>query len=772
MVPHRKLLPLSCVTLALIATGCTYIPSRVLDEQRAQIDEDGDGVPGGFGGDGEDCDDNNPDIFPGAEEIAYDGLDNDCNGQDVIDADGDGFPGISREDYEANTPGTWQDTLPDDPALVDCRDDPVVYPGASQVFPGNAERRYDGIDANCGGDNDFDADNDLYMPDFILDDGGNRIDVRELFATYIAEWGYAGQFPEQFGDCDDDDDDVSPGTGLPEVAYDGIDQDCSGDNDFDQDGDGWMPYGYELEFDTFVSRYYSRDDNPFLEDDFGDCMDAADPARAPDPAAVNPGEDEVYGDGIDANCDGANDFDGDADGYMPDGSAAGFAAYAEAWGYSYPEHAPTPLEGDCNDGDPTVLPGALEVIADGTDQDCNGDDDTTRLMFADFGWAYPRSPKIVRNERHYVIAGIASEFRPIRCEAEPCSDEVPDWYEAGVALFFDPNEQSSSPEPSEPPNVFQGSLSALSAGPLGDRLDMDVADGEAWVAVSYQLGSGLTARSWLAGSLFDFSLRYDEYLPGRSEFSNTTTTFHSLDIDLVVDDGGDPWVVSCGVSDDDPTQPVLQLLRGVDGASAQTLVETELEIPEAEINLPITQCYFRSDPATSSGVVEVCGQSEDARLNRCMAYEFRPLLGDLDRLVEGPDEVPAWFDEAPYAEADYVSGWHVFLTETGVVDVYSPSSSWSDVLRGETVRTASVAASGPDLFVVAVTVDDEVLLAYGDPEVGLDTLVLPVERDGVALTPVDATVYADDARLVVAVAAGDDSDDPLDHGIGWAFFGL
>ena len=122
--------------------------------------------------------------------------------------------------------------------------------------------------------------------------------------------------------------------------------------------------------------------------------------KAPDPAKVNPGEVEVYGDGIDANCDGLNDFDADGDGYMPNASESDFDAYVAAWGDSYAQHEPEPQEGDCNDNDALVLPGALERIADGVDQDCNGDDNTTDLMFSTFGWVAPRSPEIARNERH------------------------------------------------------------------------------------------------------------------------------------------------------------------------------------------------------------------------------------------------------------------------------------------------------------------------------------------------------------------------------------
>jgi hypothetical protein len=764
-----------CVTLAFAASGCTYIPGRALEEQRAAIDEDGDGSPGGYLGRGADCDDSNPAIFPGADEIPYDGLDNDCDKADILDFDGDGYPGISKGDYELVLAALqqpeedklkWPDNLPTSADLVDCRDD------QSQIYPNNADRRYDGIDSNCGGDNDFDDDNDGFMPDFIFNEGGEKIDVPALFQQYVEEWGYAGRFAEDYGDCDDEDALVSPGTTEADIPYDGVDQDCSGDNDFDVDGDGWMPFGYELAFDTFISRYpYTRDDNPFLDDAFGDCLDEADLAKAPDPAEVNPGMVEVYGDGVDADCDGANDFDADGDGYMPDGSTAAFVAYLESWSYSYPEHEPTPREGDCNDSDARVFPGALETIADGTDQDCNGDDDTTTLMFADLGWTGPRSPAIVRNERHYVVAALADEFQPVRCMSETCEDST-NWYQAGAALFFDPYEQSSAPEPSEVPSVFQGSLNEVTAGSLGSELDMGVSDGEAWAAVAYTLVSGVMERSWIEASLFDFSLRYDEYLPGRSEFTNTTTIFEAADLDLVIDSGGEPWIVACGTELGGDGRPVVQLLRGVEGDSVKTLVETEIVIPEEDAYLPVTQCYFRSDTVTSTGIIEVCGEQEGGpdRFNRCLAYTYGPLLGTLDLLDE--DEQPEWFDRAPYAEVDYDDGWHIFLTDIGTVDVYGPTASWMDVLGGETIVTAEVASVGSEVYIVALTADAEVLLAHGDPEAELERVVLPVERDGVVVTPTGVSVFADEDRLVVAITAGDASDDTMYHGLGWAFFGL
>jgi len=53
---------------------------------RADVDQDQDGYV--FE---QDCNDNNPSIYPGAPEIPYDGIDQNCDGFDLIDKDNDGF---------------------------------------------------------------------------------------------------------------------------------------------------------------------------------------------------------------------------------------------------------------------------------------------------------------------------------------------------------------------------------------------------------------------------------------------------------------------------------------------------------------------------------------------------------------------------------------------------------------------------------------------------------------------------------------------------------
>ncbi len=74
---------------------------------------------------------------------------------------------------------------------------------------------------------------------------------------------------------------------------------------------------------------------------------------------INPGATETWYDGVDQNCDELNDYDVDQDGYVDEyfpGTSGGSA----------------PFEGDCNDADSNINPGATEVCGNGIDDDCDG----------------------------------------------------------------------------------------------------------------------------------------------------------------------------------------------------------------------------------------------------------------------------------------------------------------------------------------------------------------------------------------------------------------
>jgi parallel beta-helix repeat protein/predicted outer membrane repeat protein len=272
-------------------------------------DHDGDGFY-----DNVDCDDADARISPAEAEIAYDGVDQDCDGADLTDVDGDGVDAMIA-------------------GGADCDDaDPTVKPGATEVW-------YDGVDQDCSGGSDFDQDGDHHDAAFI--DGGD--------------------------DCDDEDRTVHGG--AVEIWYDGVDQDCDGRNDFDRDRDGFISadYGGSDCDDYNAGRYPGNTEIPYdgvdqdcdgtdlidvdgdgwvaVEAGGADCNDAQ--------ATVYPGAWEDPNDGFDTDCDGFSEWDRDGDGW-DDVTYGG---------------------GDCDDFDADVNPGVEEVWYDGVDQDCDGRDD-------------------------------------------------------------------------------------------------------------------------------------------------------------------------------------------------------------------------------------------------------------------------------------------------------------------------------------------------------------------------------------------------------------
>jgi hypothetical protein len=215
-------------------------------------DADGDGFAGevlGVDGCGNDCDDTDPDVHPGAYE-----------GCGADPANPDACPGCPPEDPDRDDDdcdgsideGCFADDLDDDgtPYPADCDDCNLgVNPNATERCGNSADEDCSGADLPCGG---TDQDGDGFVAEGA---GGN--------------------------DCDDSDPHVHPG--APDRCGDGIAQDCMIDQPCDAitDGDG----------DGFGLRQ-------------GDCDDAD--------AHANPWEREVCdAGGVDEDCDGlVNEVDG------------------------------------------------------------------------------------------------------------------------------------------------------------------------------------------------------------------------------------------------------------------------------------------------------------------------------------------------------------------------------------------------------------------------------------------------------------------------------
>ena len=344
-------------------TGSDTVSINIVEQDPGTLDQDGDGFcPDGIdadldgecdeteltGTDSQDCDDADPQTYPGAPEIC-DQEDNDCDGvipADEADLDGDGvapcqgdcddqnpanFPGNTEicDDIDNNCDGQIDETDQDNDGdgFTGCDGD--CNDNNSAVFP-NAVELCNGIDDNCDGN---------------IDEIAVNLDG------------------DAFGTCDGDCDDTNPQVypGAPELC-DGIDNDCNGQIDetnVDNDGDGWticdgdcddgdgqnFPGNPEIcdAADNNCDGNIDEHDGDLDFDGYRVCSGDCDDTNP----NVNPSETEVCDD-LDNNCDGQID-ENDAN---ADGDPASLC------------------DGDCLDNNPTVYPGAPE-LCDGLDNNCD-----------------------------------------------------------------------------------------------------------------------------------------------------------------------------------------------------------------------------------------------------------------------------------------------------------------------------------------------------------------------------------------------------------------
>jgi hypothetical protein len=194
--------------------------SQVDEGLTQDLDLDGSTAPGSCAGDAADCDDTNPSVYPGAEEIC-DGIDSDCSGSAPIsEADGDA-------DGYALCEG-------------DCEDDePAAHPGGIEVC--------DGIDNDCDGsmldDEDVDADGDGSPLCADCEDDNAEVYPEAVEDECTTEDLNCDGLVPAPGDCGDDDDDDSAGDDDDSAGDDDQDDDsASGDDDDagadDDDGRG------------------------------------------------------------------------------------------------------------------------------------------------------------------------------------------------------------------------------------------------------------------------------------------------------------------------------------------------------------------------------------------------------------------------------------------------------------------------------------------------------------------------------------------------------
>ena len=257
------------------------------------------------------------------------------------------------------TPDNDGDGYPED---IDCDDgDPAVSPAAPEVC--------DGADNDCDGEVDEigAVDATTWYQDA---DGDGFGDPAVATAACAAPDGWVAQ--EEGLDCDDTDASIHPD--APEHCN-GLDDDCDGQADEEaEDATVWYQDSDGDGFGTEEVQVLRCEEPSGFVDVAGDCDDAW--------PEVRPGADEVC-DGLDNDCDGTTD---EADAL--DAQIWYLDADGDGWGHTdstteacWQPAAYAAEDGDCDDGDAAVNPGALEACNE-VDDDCDGATDENDALDA------------------------------------------------------------------------------------------------------------------------------------------------------------------------------------------------------------------------------------------------------------------------------------------------------------------------------------------------------------------------------------------------------
>jgi len=325
---------------------------------------------------GEDCNDEDDKVHPGADEICNNKDDN-CDGL----TDPEESPGCANYYVDGDGDNYGSDNTPprclcsDDPstmftALVagDCNDvEASINPKVTETC--------DQIDNDCDGETDEPGANGCQIR--FKDEDDDDFGTEDSLCACVVTSPYTAMVT---GDCDDGDGGINPD--APEVCGDEKDNNCNGLTDeegapecvdfyYDFDGDGW---GTDLKKCLCTADGFYR-----APGKTGDCQD--------DNPDVNPGAPEVCGNDQDDDCSGQTDeeggvgcvwlhYDFDQDGF---GSSLKKCLCSIIGLYTATDGT------DCDDHDGDVNPSMTEICNNGKDDNCaNGEDEEDALGCQDY----------------------------------------------------------------------------------------------------------------------------------------------------------------------------------------------------------------------------------------------------------------------------------------------------------------------------------------------------------------------------------------------------
>ena len=213
-----------------------------------------------------DCDDTHPAINPFANDVVGDGIDQNCDGLDGVDADGDGYaaqftggddcddgdPALNLDDVDGDGGTTCDGDCDDSDAALnltdvdgdgwntcdeDC-DDTVaaIHPAAPDVCDGNLDNDCDGIadaqETDDDGDGASECDGDCDDTDAAIQVGAEEVCDgvdNDCDPTTDEEVDFDGDgYALCAGDCDESDESRSP---AAFETCNGLDDDCDGQTD-------------------------------------------------------------------------------------------------------------------------------------------------------------------------------------------------------------------------------------------------------------------------------------------------------------------------------------------------------------------------------------------------------------------------------------------------------------------------------------------------------------------------------------------------------------